>query len=295
MMTNSQEDLRLVYNNGINSLVNANFYVDGSGAIQPRTGANPPAGSKQLNRDQVKMVRDTGMINEREITQGYMRTEASILPNLQIFTFPIVTVQAQQGNNSLSPLMNLIAMQDSFLVNAMGYSLCSYAMTNGNVQNNTDWTANNDWSPITYVDAYHGNSPTVVMDEGNGMLWFGAYINITVNKHELVPKWDCQKHYFVGQTQTSTSQVPPFTLTKNQFDGGSSHYYAMQPNIIFGGMRDSVVKLNLPSNVPATIAPYNLAGGLSPWTYGTTSSSNLIYRLVLDFQGLLMQNSTSAR
>lgn len=287
MIVNSQQDLRLVFENGVNSLIDANWEVGPGGKLQRRTSDKNPS----LTMAQIKDVKMSGDINLREITPGYMETETTLSPGTSKYIFPIVTTDIAAGGNSpLTPTMRIIVQQDSFLVNAMGYSLMSYTMTGGN-QANIDFTVENDWSPITYVDQYHGNSATEVLGNGCGMFWFGAYINITVNKHELIPYWDCKKHYFVGQTQTSTSQVPPFTLTKNQIDASSSHYYPMQPNIVFGGMRNSVVSLFLPANVPSTIAPFNLAGGSSPYTYGT----NFVLKAVLDFQGLLMQNSTSAR
>ena len=287
MLVNSQQDLRLVYENGVNSLISANFMDNGAGAVVPRT--NQKGG--HLTMKQIQEVKSSGMINEREITPGYMETETTLSAGTSKYVWPIVTTDIASGGNSpLTPTMRIIVQQDSFLVNAMAYSLMSYTFTGGN-QANIDFTQPNDWSPITYVDQYHGNSATVVLDEGCAMFWIGAYINITVNKHELIPYWDCKKHYTVGLAQTSTSQAPPFTLTKNSFDASASNFYPMQPNIVFGGMRNSVVSLFLPANIPANIAPFNLAAGLSPWTYGT----NFVLKAVLDFQGLLMQNSTSAR
>ena len=292
-MQNSQLDLKSVYHTGLRSIVKANYYMVG-GTVTQRATTNPPTGAVELTPAQCDAMIQQGTVNTEEVTQGSLRSEVSILAAYNTFTWPITESDTQAFGQAASPTMNLISQNDSFLVNGLAYSLVSYAQTAGQVTN-IDATANNDWSPITYVDAYHGNSATVVMDQGNGLLWFGAYISMNVNHKVLVPTWDCEKHYHVPLTQTSTSQVPPFTLQKNTFDASSDHYYPVQPNIVLGGMRKNLIKLNLPTNIPASIAPYNLNGGTSPWIYGTGSTGNLVYRAVINFQGLLMQNSTIAK
>ncbi len=224
-----------------------------------------------------------GEVNMDEVTQGYLRTECTLVTNTSTFTFPITEDQAG-GLNPYTPTMQLLSKSDSFLVTALGYSLMSYQMTGGQ-QTNIDFTSGNSWLPLTFSDNWHNNGSAVSIDNGCDMFWIGASLNFKVQKKDLIPFWDCQKHLYVPTTQSATSQVPPFTLVKSGFVGNSSHYYPVARNICIGGMRTNVVTLKLPSNIPGTIPPFSIAG------YNTTN----VLKAVLDFQGLLLQNSTVAK
>jgi hypothetical protein len=271
MITISADGLAKDYNAGIRMLAmqNYNRTADGNTIIK-----NP---TKEQVDEWVKLV------NMDEVTPGYLRSECTIKVSTSTFTFPITEEQAK-GNSPLTPTMRLLSKSDSFLVTQMGFSLMTYQMIAGQ-QTDIDFTSGNDWLPITYPDNYHNNGSDVTLDNGIGMFWIGSYLNLKVQKHELIPYWDCEKHLYVPTTQATTSQVPPFSLQKSGFVGNSSHFYPVQRNICFGGMRDNVMTLNLPANIPVGIKPFSESG------YGVTNT----LKAVLSCQGLLMQNSTVAK
>lgn len=232
-------------------------------------------------------------VDREQLTMGYLTTMCDISPNQSLLQFPIVDTQNVAGAQNNLAIMRLLAMQDSFWVNSMSYYLLIYPFLNGN-QNNPDFTGatvigSNILTPITFPDPWHSYNSTsgYVLSAGMALMWNG-YLSIEVDKKVIIPYWDCQRHLYIPQQQSTNISSPsasPYSFQQSQYDGSTDGYYPVSPSVVFGGGRQNIVKLNLPANVPASIAPFTLSG------YGT----NFVVKAVLCYRGILAQNSTSVR
>jgi len=225
-------------------------------------------------------------VNLDELTQGYLRSEVTLLVNNSTMQWPIVDTQ-QIAQSPITPTMRLLPEQDSFVVGSMGYWLMNYSFTN-NDQAQPDFAGANNWGPVTYVSTYYNNGTGASWSPGSMLFWLG-YISIEVNKKVLIPYWDCYRHYKVPISQEANGNTSPSWSgygQKNSIDGGTDGFYPVEPIIIIGGGRQNNVKLNLPSNIPASNAPFNFAG-----VYNVT----FVAKAVLMFRGIWAQNSTAVR
>lgn len=179
--------------------------------------------------------------------------------------------------------MNLLAQQDSFMVCNLSYFLSNYEYTDGN-QANINFSSNSFWGPITYSATNENNSSEPSFSPGCDMFWIGAYLSVEVNKHMLIPKWDCYRHYKVPVMQSATGAIIPNPLQgfQSAHDGSVDGFYTVQPNVTFGGARGNNVKLNLPANIPSTMKPFNL----NVYNVSYIAKANIVFR------GILLQNST---
>jgi hypothetical protein len=284
MITISSEGMRANYNSAIVSLAQANYAPRDkkTGKISQYLMMDMPIATDDFPAG-ITLKQAMSYINTDEVTPSYLRSECNILPNASNFQFPI-NRDDFGGNSPLSVTCQPLSRTDSFLCTAWGYSAMTYQMVGGQ-QNQADFTQGNNWFPITYVSQYHQNGAAADLDQGVGLLWVGAYLNLKVMKHELIPYWDCLKHAYVPTTQANNIWSPQPQILKDGYVGNSSNYYPVERNIILGGMRENTLTLNLPSNVPATIAPFNQS------FYNVTN----VLKAVWDSQGLLMQNSTVAK
>jgi hypothetical protein len=256
---------------------------------------------------------DVSKIDLNQLVQGYVLSMINATPNFSQLQFPITNTDIGSINNApLNPLMRVVNQVDSFVAGKLGYYLMFYAFSGGN-QSNPDYTSSVRMFPITYPSPYatstNGNA---TMDTGTIMFWH-AYISIEVNGIKLYKNWECYQHLMIPQAQAtpvvggtppngawvdgvgnqafvspfSTSNVLPYWQPNfwNPFDGGNDAFYPLEPLPVFSGSKQSIVLLNLPGNIPPTIAPFSL--GTSG--YGTS----WILKICLHLRGVLAQNSTS--
>lgn len=239
-----------------------------------------------------KSVPDVSKLDLQMFTQGYLCTMCDINPNQSLLQFPIVDTQ-QVAGAVVNPLMRLLSMQDSFVIGSMSYFIMMYPFITN--QQNPDFTPTGGsyWTPITYPSGFHNTNPIAFpfVAPEMGLFWStGSYLSLEVDKKVVIPQWDCARHLYVPQQQANMypaaggnpSQWP---LYQDQYDGATDSYYPMEPTVVLGGGRQNVWKLNLPANIPSTIAPFNYPG------YGTT----FVMKAVLMFRGILAQNSTSVK
>jgi hypothetical protein len=159
--------------------------------------------------------------------------------------------------------------------------------------------------PITFPGPYSSAGESIWEFAPGNMIFWHANISIEVNGIKLYKQWECMQHLYVPRGQatpsvanaiygTGSSLVPTYVGASNaspyqpgywnEFDGGNDAFYPMEPLPVFSGMKNSVVNLNLPAQIPGTIAPF------TTFNYGTT----FILKICLHLRGILAQNSTSA-
>lgn len=275
MVQLSSHELRLNYDIGKIMLIRANFSErDKNGnIIKAMTKADIEAKMESLRDD--------------EITQGYIWSEIVLTPQRQVLQWAIVDTQ-QLSSSPITPTMRLLTMQDSFLISTLSYFLMNYTYENGNY-NDIDFTTGNTWLPLTYVSPWASHGVNFDLAEGCALFWIGSYISFEINKKVVVPYWDCYRHYQAPQTQaTPAFPIPSAYIPQqaNQHDGSVDGFYPMEPNVVLGGGRGNIVKLNLAANIPATIAPFS---------YVDAYNISQVLKGVLCTRGILLQNSTNVK
>lgn len=268
----TRDGQRANFENAIKMLIDANY--------APRDSKGNITG--QLTKEQYMSYR--GQINDQEVTSGFLRSEVTLSPNQSVFQFPIVSTQ-QIPNAPVTPTMRLLAMQDAFVCTEMSYSLMIYNMTTGGNQANIDFTGGSNWLPITFPSPWDNNGSDVDWDPGTAMFWIGSTLYIEVNKKVVIPALDCARFLYVPAAQATAgydSQSAYLQKQKNQLDFTTDTFYPLEPNIVLGGGRDNVFKLNLPANIPSTMNPFDNAA------YNDT----FVAKAVLTMRGILLQNAT---
>lgn len=276
MIQNSALDFRSNFNHALNMLVIANF--------TPRDPATGRA-TAQLTKEQIEQYR--ARINMDEVTQGYLWTEATLLPQRQVIQWPLIDTQ-QVANSPVTPTMRLLTMQDSFLISTMSYFLMQYFYIDGSQDNPSFSQAQVTWTPITFVSTWNNNDTEVNLDPGCALFWIGSYISLEVNKRMLIPYWDCYRHYKAPNRQATPSFPNPSAYvpqTHMEHDGSVDGFYPVEPNVVIGGGRGNIMKLNLAANIPSDIAPFNQ----------NAYNDTFVMKAVVCMRGILMQNSTSVK
>ncbi len=274
MFNIQSQDSREIYKTALYMIAEANNLLisDGKGGLKP----------------------DISKIDRRQLTQGYLCLMCDVSPSSSILNFTVSSANILAGSPNL-PVTRILSLQDSFIVGSMSYFLTLYNY-GANGQGSPVFTTPNMLTPYTYPSQTHDGQQlySPIMDPGMSLFWStGAYISIEVDKKVVIPYWPCIKHLYVPETQASSTpsvtQGPPFQWPQvfDQYDGATTSFYPVEPTVIFGGGRENIVKLNLPANVPATIAPFTNA------SYGT--SPGFVVKATLLFYGILAQNSTSVK
>jgi hypothetical protein len=278
MIEGSSRDGRMNYETAIAQLIRANYSPrDAMGKI-----------TRRLNPKEMEELRNN--VNEDEITQSYLWMSSVIRPGFSVLNFATVDTQQISGS-PVTPINKLLTMQDSFLISTFSYFLQSYTYAGNNNYQNPDFTVANNWEPITYTATWHNNGIADDIDPGMSMFWIGAFITLTVNKKVVTVAWDCLQHYKATITQyTPGFPVPSAYIPKQKssYDGSTDGFVYMQPNIVIGGGRNNAFVLNLPGNIPATIAPFTVAGYNNP-------TGGFVFFACIVTRGILMQNSTTVK
>lgn len=187
-------------------------------------------------------------------TQSYLRSEALLTTTAATYSLPILVNQSTSTTNVRQKLLNL---QDLFVVSEISLFLVSGAATTGAAQ------------------FYEYPDPTV-FSSGAAQLMnvYNGNISIIANNQQILPAWDCLKHYFVPQTQKGVGVTAQTVFPINQVDGSEDTVYPVEPNIVINGAANYQIQLNLPS------APTSLDAN----TY-----------VAAIFRGILLQNCSSVK
>lgn len=267
----SNDNLRQAFKAAMVSMCLANmlFKVDAAGKTLYDENHNP--------------ILDFGRIDKSQMTQGYLLTMCDLGINKSELQFPI-TDSKQIAGAPINPLMQLLTLQDSFYVTSLSYYLMIYSGTDDSP--NFANGAFSNFLPITFPDTWFINTglTTNFMDPGTCMFWMGAYLSLNVDKKVVIPYWDCQKHLSIPQTQSIQDNTGQYFVNHTQYDGSTDTAYPVEPGIFLGGGRDNVLKLNLPGNIPANMAPFDLQDAF-----------NFKTKAVVKMNGIYIQNSTSVR
>lgn len=187
-------------------------------------------------------------------TQSYLRSEALLTTTAATYSLPILVNQNSSNTNVRLKLLNL---QDLFVISEVSLFLVSGAASNG------------------AAPFYEYPDPTV-FTTGAAQLMnvYNGNISIIANNQQILPAWDCLKHYFVPQTQKGVGVTAQTVFPINQVDASEDTVYSVEPNIVINGAANYQINLNLPA------AP-------------TTIDSNTYVAAI--FRGILLQNCSSVK
>jgi len=248
---------------------------------------------------------DVKSVDLNQLVQGYVLSMIDAKVNFAQLQFPITNTDLGVTNTTNIPIMRVVNQVDSFVAGKLGYYLMPYIFTGGNQLNPDYASAFSYMAPLTYPSTYAQNGTGTDFSPGLIMFWHG-YLSIEVNGIKLYKNWELMQHLYIPQHQ-ATPQLPatlplpggpdnPFALTagllpywqpnfRDPFDGGNDAFYPLEPLPVFSGSKQSIVLLNLPANIPPTIAPF------SDPVYG----QSLVLKVCLHLRGVLAQNSTSLK
>jgi hypothetical protein len=217
--------------------------------------ANSQMGARLVYEQSKALVNQLGYDTSHAVaTQSYLRSEALLTTTAATYQLPILVNQNSSNTNVRLSLLNL---QDLFVISEISIFLVSGAATSG------------------IAPFYEYPDPTV-FTTGAAQLMnvYNGNISIIANNQQILPKWDCLKHYYVPQTQKGVGITAQTVFPINQVDASEDTVYSVEPNIVINGAANYQISLNLPA------AP-------------TTLDANTYVAAI--FRGILLQNCSSIK
>ena len=217
--------------------------------------ANSQMGSRLVYEQSKALVNQLGYDTSHAVaTQSYLRSEALLTTTAATYNLPILVNQNSSNTNVRLKLLNL---QDLFVISEISLLLVSGAASSG------------------IAPFYEYPDPTV-FTTGAAQLMnvYNGNISIIANNQQILPAWDCLKHYFVPQTQKGVGITAQTVFPINQVDASEDTVYSVEPNIVINGAANYQINLNLPA------AP-------------TTLDANTYVCAI--FRGILLQNCSSVK
>ena len=243
---------------------------------------------------------DIKKVNLNDLVQGYILSMIDAKVNQSQLQFPITNTDLNTVGAPNIPMMRIVNQVDAFVAGKLGYYLLLYAFTGGN-QVNPNYGNGFRMTPMTFPNIYEDNNGAANIDPGCIIFWH-ANISIEVNGIKLYKAWETLQHLYCPPVQATPTLAAanvasfggggnPFAITSGQlpfwqpnqysnYDGGQDAFYPLEPLPVFNGAKQNIVLLNLPANIPTTIAPFNIPN------YGTT----FILKICCHFRGVLGQN-----
>lgn len=218
-------------------------------------------GARLVFENAKSLVQNAGFsVNQAVLSQSYVRTEVAMSTSTTQYTLPILVNSANASGGTTYPTMNLLNLQDAFVVSRIGVFVAAPAASTTTA-----------FPYFTYPNAQTfttAGAATALYNLYNGNM------SITVNNRQIVPSWDLYKHLYVPQTQQATSTGTNTAIDQN--DASEYGYYPVEPNIVLVGSKNNQVTLNLPAAI------------------GTLQASTAP-RIIVIFSGILAQNVTPVR
>lgn len=218
-------------------------------------------GARLVFENAKSLVQNAGFsVNQAVLSQSYIRTEVAMSTSTTQYTLPILVNSANASGGTTFPTMNLLNLQDAFVVSRIGVFVAAPAASTTTA-----------FPYFTYPNAQTFNTAGAATALYN---LYNGNMSITVNNRQIVPSWDLYKHLYVPQTQQATSTGTNTAIDQN--DASEFGYYPVEPNIVLVGSKNNQVTLNLPAAI------------------GTLQASTAP-RIIVIFSGILAQNVTPVR
>lgn len=234
---------------------------------------------------------------------SFLRCEIRIRNLINSYKVPI-TQQTQYDGTYISPTEQRLSLQDNFVVGSMGMFV--YFLNRTTNQPGSDL--------LTHIGPY--NAPAGYSIGNQSPIWLGAAIpgsftglpnqlwqagtmKFTMDQNVIIPYYDCLQHYLVPRTQATPASsilgtnldptVDPyygFQWNMEEYDGLSSGFMPMEPNVVLSGARNNEITYNVANPVDWSLWGWSAAGLLD----GTIEA-----RVAFIFRGVLLQNTTNVK
>ena len=213
-------------------------------------------GSRMAYNKAVEAINRAGFsAGQAVLSQGYLRTEQILTTGRTTYTFPILQNDSSQG--TITNTENRLPLQDAFYVSSLGVFLAQTGASSI-LQTYND--------PLQFAGSGDASALGTV---------YNSILSITTNNRQIVPSYDLNRHYFVPQTQQSTTgYFATGTAQRNQVDLATNGFYPIEPGWVLVGSKNNQIQVTLPSAMTLTTQTY---------------------RLVLVFRGHQAQNVTPVR
>lgn len=197
-------------------------------------------------------------VGQAVLSQGYVRTEQTLVSGKTLYTFPILANDSSQG--TINPTEQRLNLQDALYCSSLGIFLSN--------------TTNSAQILQTYNDPQTFTGGTSGADAAALGTVYNSWLSITTNNRQIVPSYDISRHYLVGTSQTASAAASSKTLV-NQSNLSSDGFSPIEPGWVLVGSKNNQITVTLPA--------------------GMTLSSSTAYKLVLVFRGHVAQNVTPVR
>lgn len=198
-------------------------------------------------------------LDHARCTQSFIRSEVALSTTQASYHIPVLVNDTQNGAQRACE--NRLNLQDLFYVSNLfiGWTAATATATNGQL--------------YTYPNTVAGATTA-----GLNTLYNGKF-TLSINNETIVPAWNVNRHFFVGQTQQNTnfnvaSPTSPAVYNVDQLDLSENGYYPVEPGWILNGASNINAQIQLPG-APSAI-PTNGA-------------------IVVIFSGILIQNATTVK
>jgi hypothetical protein len=196
-------------------------------------------------------------------TQGFIRSEMAMSTSLTQYNVPIL-VNAQQQNGSVARILaNPLQLQDLFYVSEVfiGWTVAAGTDVNGKLYTYPNITAATSSAIATALQTLYNGKMTLQM-----------------NNRNIVPGWDVNRHFFVGQAQQNTNfnaaLTAPGQYAIDELDLSDNGFYPVEPGWILNGAANIQASIQLP---------------------GAISSIPTNGAIVVIFRGITIQNATTVK
>lgn len=195
------------------------------------------------------------IIDAFKLTGSSLRLEQILTATTSTYTFPVLDNKPSSATGLILGTEIRLSMQDTFVPIRMGMFI-----------GNPTGTADGAWRWYSYPNQDVFGASAVQM-----RALYNSTLEIMVNNYRYTYDWDMQKHWCSPQTQQTGAFGPG--SPEDQLNGREDTYFPLQPFVLFGGLQNVKITLNIPFPPTAVLANS---------------------RIILKFDGVKAQNSTPA-
>jgi len=197
-------------------------------------------------------------VSQAVLTQSYVRSEVAISSSVTNYRLPIVITD---NSSTIFNTMKPVNLQDIHVVSSLFIGLAAPSSS-------TD-TA---FRVLSYPSTATGEFSSAQADAA--LTLYNGFFSLNVNNQLVVPSIDILRNYYVPQTQGGVGITAQTIFPVDQFDGGDSGFYPIEPNVLLNGGANIVANIVLPAAI---------------------SSVKADSRIVAIFRTILCQNVTSVK
>jgi hypothetical protein len=165
--------------------------------------------------------------NDAVLSQSYLRLEQLASTTANSYQFPVLNNQG-----TVRPTEMRLNLQDAFFVCQVQFLISA-----------TPLATDTNFKLYSYPSAAVFTTAAVQLALQN---LYNGYMQLTANNSVISTGWDMNRHFVANQTQYSAAN-----LTIDQFDGGMDGGFPTEPNLVFIGSKNYVLKVILPAAIAA--------------------------------------------